>query len=287
MATKGLEGDPPDLGMALTNITNMATWPHTLLASDPWEVPPSYAQINGFEVGMMVPDMLHCWNLGVARDVLGSSLKVILSERIIFDAPRLEDRLMQATHSLRAFARETRQPLRLKKFTKNRLTWKENVYAELVCSGFDAYVIGTWLEKILEPYGREYPEISTLVWSSNKAVSCMYAAGRFYTPLEKENLKALWGVFARTFLHLASKARQEMKFLWRVKPRFHLMCHLFDSHRNVNGSCYSTWMDEDYLRKVSRTLALTAVKSAQHRLLQRWLLSLAVHFKSNLPVVQP
>ena len=273
------------MDFAFTDVSATAGWRGTWLASPPWRVVPHYSQMLGFCLSMVVPDLLHCWNLGVARDVLGSALKIILSQRIVFDAPRLEDRMLQATESVRSYAKQHRYHLRLRKFTKAKLQWSSKGYPELGCSGYDAFVVGSWLEYILEDHSNVYSEISTLLWSSNRAVSLMYSADRYLTLDEKNNLKELGGLFVRTYLHLACEARRNLQYLWRVKPKLHLLCHIFQSARVINQARYSTWLDEDFLKKVGRTLRLSPVKGAQHRMLQRWLLSLPLHFQKNLPKV--
>ena len=272
-----------DVHMSFTDMSDSAPWRSTWLASVPWTIEPHFASLCGFKLSMVVPDMLHCLNLGVARDALGSALKILLQERVVWDAPRLEDRMNLATESLRQFARVNKYHLRMKRFTRNRLTWKANRYPELVCSGYDSFVISSWLEGILENHADRYPMILTLLWSCNKATSLMYAASGFLTPEEKASLKVLGNLFLKTFLHLACQARQDLKFFWRVRPKLHLLAHVFDSCRDVNQSRYSTWMDEDYLKKIGRTLKLSPMRGAQQRLLQRWLLCLPGHFKQHLP----
>jgi hypothetical protein len=42
---------------------------------------------------------------------------------------------------------------------------------------------------------------------------------------------------------------------------------------------YARWMDEDWLRKISHTMKLTAVKTSQHRVLQRWLMAVPVNLE--------
>ena len=71
----------------------------------PWTVSPSFSMIRGFQCSMLMPDLLHCWNLGLARDLLGSSLKIIFQGRIIFAEPTLRERMMRATESLKKFAK--------------------------------------------------------------------------------------------------------------------------------------------------------------------------------------
>lgn len=270
-ATKGNSGD---LSKCFTDISPTAMWRRTFCRSFPWNISPNYSLIRGFHISMVVPDLLHVWNLGVARDVIGSTLKTILSETVVFNAPTLPTRLLLATLSLRQFAKQNRYPLRLKKLTRAKLIWKSKAYPGFASSGYDAFVVMRWLESILVNHTRRYMEIATLLWCSNQAISLMYSAGQFLTQIEKDNLDVLGGMFISLFLSMAKKALDEHKLMWRVKPKLHLLCHMFSSPRFINQSFYSTWMDEDYLKKVGKTLSLTPMKTAQKRLLQRWCLSI-------------
>lgn len=42
---------------------------------------------------------------------------------------------------------------------------------------------------------------------------------------------------------------------------------------------YATWMDECWLRKVSKTIQLTSSNTAQHRVLERWLMAIPLNLK--------
>ena len=260
----------------------MAMWRRTFCRSLPWTIPPNYSLIHGFNISMVVPDLLHVWNLGVARDVIGSTMKTILAETFVFNAPTLPDRLMLATLSLRQFAKQNKYPLRLKKLTRAKLIWKSKAYPGFASSGYDAFVVMRWLEALLSNHTQRYPEIATLLWCSNQAISLMYSAGQFLTQTEKDNLDVLGGMFVSTFLSMAKKSLDEHKFLWRVKPKLHLLCHIFSSPRYINQCWYSTWMDEDFLKKIGKTLCLTSVRSSQKRLLQRWCLSIPKNLEKTL-----
>eukprot|EP00435_Cladocopium_sp_Y103_P004846 s5558_g1.t1 len=137
----------------------------------PWDIVPSYSNIVGFNLSMVVPDLLHCWNLGLARDLLGCALKQILSERVVFDAPSIPDRLKLASESLRAFAKRKRYPLRIKKPTKSKLCWGRRKYPSLAASGYDAFVVGVWLEDLLSSHSQTYPEICTMLWRVSTELS--------------------------------------------------------------------------------------------------------------------
>lgn len=250
----------------------------------PWNDAPSFSSLLGFHVSMVVPDLLHVWNLGVARDLLGTSLKLIMGDQTIFNASTIPDRLALGTDALRRFAKTHRLPLRLRKLTKAKLTWHSNKYPCLCVSGYDAYVVGRWMEDLLAAYEDSYPEIYTMLWASNKAMSLQYHANRFLTVDEKASLQTLGDIFLRTYMYMAHTAVHEHKFLWRVRPKMHMLCHIFRSPRCINQSVYSTWMDEDFLKKCGKTLGLTTNKTAQQRLLQRWLLQLPPNLVKTLGV---
>ena len=266
----------------MTDISPTATWWNTMYRSNPYTIEPSYSQLVGFHISMVVPDLLHCWNLGVSRDIIGSVLKIILTDGVIFRGPNLPIKLLLATESLRVFAKQRKLPLRLRKLTKSKLSWKSRQYPSLASSGYDAYVIMLWIESILSNHAEIYPEMATLVWTSNHAISLMYSAGLFLTQNEKENLKVLGNAFLSLYVSLAKGAMDSNKLLWRIRPKFHMMNHLFVSHRGINPAAYSTWMDEDYLKKVGKTLNLTSIRTAQKRFLQRWCLSIPRHLERSL-----
>ena len=79
---------------------------------------PPYTGLIGFKLSMVVPDLLHVWNLGVARDLTGSILKTLLKDAHVFAGSNVEERLQNATVSLKAFAKSEALPLRMKKLTK-------------------------------------------------------------------------------------------------------------------------------------------------------------------------
>ena len=212
---------------------------------------------------MLIPDLLHVWNLGVAREMLGSALKVILKTRDVFGAAALEDRRAQATASLRGHAAALKAHLRFKKISKARIGWSNEVYPSLVCSGYDAYIVGQWLETIL--VGKErFSDIYTMVWASNRALSTMYNANRFLTPQDKATIRLYGNLFLTTYMRVASEALQGRNMLFKILPKMHLLTHVWNwDHRNINASYYSTWLDEDSSKRLGKHLVSQA--SHMHR----------------------
>jgi hypothetical protein len=79
-ATKGAT----DMSLCFTDISQGAAWRSTFLQSNPWVVKPPYADLIGFELAMVMPDLLHVFNLGVCRDVIGCVLKTVIKEQYVF-----------------------------------------------------------------------------------------------------------------------------------------------------------------------------------------------------------
>ena len=278
-ASKGNEGD---LDLALTNVGSDASWWATMLSSDPWVTRPAYADLAGFHLLQIVPDLLHVWNLEVARELIGSSLKLILKSRSVFHGNTLDLRFEEASQSLRSYAKRLKLDLRIRKLTKSKLAWRAETFPSYAAKGYDAYVTGLWLEDLLRDHGEEFGDLFTLFWSSNKALSIMYACDFFMSEMQIQSVKTLGQMFLETYVRLAKTANEEGEFLFKILPKFHLLHHLWAPVRRVNQARYSTWMDEDFLRKVSKTLELTSSRTAQRRVLEQWLLSLPQHLQTQV-----
>ena len=275
-ATKG----SGDISMAFTDIQDSANWRSTYLQSFPWTTTPAYASLEGFSLKMLFPDMLHVWNLGVARDLIGTAMKTILQDRIIFDGPNIDARLKQATESLRAYARANKYGLKMKRFTKKKLTWQAKKFPEFKGSGSDAHVVGVWLGDLLAPYSDSYRDICSLFWCSNRLVRVLYSADRFLVENERNTVKVLGRMFVQLYLNQAAQAVQNHVFAYRVRPKLHLFLHLSESiHSYLNPRFYATWLDEDWLKKISRTMRLTSTKTSQFRTMERWLMSIPYNLK--------
>lgn len=268
-ATKGAAND---VHMCYTDTSDSAPYWASLYVTEPWSSRPSYAGLRAFHISMVVPDLLHVFNLGVGQHVAGGVLKRLLTERTAFPGNDLDTRMRAATASLRAYARTHQFHLRMKKITKKRLRWTRG-YPELASSGYDCFVVLSWLEEVLDLHKAVYPELYTLCWSSNKSMRLLYANKTYFlSDDERRTLRFLGQVFCSCYVALAHAAIQECKMYWRCVPKLHLLVHVYSARRKINPARYSTWMDEDFLRKTSKTLGLTAASGAQLRFLQRWVL---------------
>ena len=268
--------------MAFTDRRPEAAWRATYLRSLPWVERPWFADLVGFELAMVVGDLLHIFNLGTAKNVAACVLKIILQDTKIFTSGTIEERMAAATDSLKQFAKQNKYQLRLKKLSKSKIKWQSKKYPELGSSGSDCHVVLAWLETLLLEYSLDcYRDITVLVWSGNQCMKILYAGGWFLESGEQQSVRFLGATYINTYLKLASEAISNRRFLWKVLPKMHILDHTTDSPRKVNPAYYSTWMDEDFLKKAAKVLRLTNVKTAQKRILQRWLLATPANLLKN------
>ena len=264
--------------MAFTNTNPDAPWRATYLQSNPWVSTPSFAGLIGFDLRMVMGDLLHVMNLGTARHTAACVLKTILQTNSIFNGATIELRIDQASNHLKAWAKQNKYQLRMKKLSKSKLRWQSKKFPELGSSGSDCHVVMVWLEYLLVHHALDcFRDITILVWSANRCMRTLYAAEWFLTSDEKRTVSFLGSVYINTYFRLSQEAIASHTLMWKTIPKFHLLDHMVHSERYVNPKFYATWMDEDFLKKIARVVRVSSVKTAQKRVLQRWLMGIPAH----------
>ena len=127
---------------------------------------------------------------------------------------------------------------------------------------------------------RQY--LPTILHLTLGTMEIMYSGPWYLTEGDRSRIRTLGSVFMRVYLKLATEALSQNKFLWKCRPKLHLLHHIFRCHQRKNPAKYSTWMDEDWLRKVSKTLRLVDCTTAPKRVLQRWLLTLPLQLQHSM-----
>ncbi|CAK8993830.1 Uncharacterized protein SCF082_LOCUS3678 [Durusdinium trenchii] len=114
-----------DPNMCYVNLNHDAPWRRTAVSM--WSVKPAFANIVGFSKEMVAPDVLHCWHLGVCRDLIGSVVRLLVSERY-WPGSNINDRLAFATASLKRWAKHRALSLTIKRLTKQNLSWGDQYF---------------------------------------------------------------------------------------------------------------------------------------------------------------
>lgn len=75
---------------------------------------------------MIGPDVLHVFHLGVARDICGSVLRLLVAERY-WPGSNIDARLAYATGSLKRWCKQHKLHLAIKRLSKQNLSWSEHL----------------------------------------------------------------------------------------------------------------------------------------------------------------
>ena len=273
-ATKGTH----DVEMAYTNCADDAPWRDTIYTTLPWDEEPSLSKPPGFNLKMLGLDILHIFHLGTGRDLVASAIRVLARLRV-WRGNNLDQQLASASVSMRSYAKQHRLPLRLKRLSKVNLNWRSHGYPEAHCKGYDTFVRLKWLEFEMDQGGRaEVPHLlRTVIWASNNVFGLLANAGMFLTPHQQELVQTVGNLLIRSYLQLASDSLDQGDRLWKIRPKFHLLHHLFlESGRPsaLNFHHLSTWMGEDSVKRWMTIKRRTHRLQTTGRSLQRWLLGL-------------
>ena len=269
-ATKGTS----DVAFSYTNVADDAPWKMTEFATEPWSEMPAYALLPGFSLRMVGIDILHAFHLGIGRDLIGSVIREMARDRF-WRGSNLDKQLEAASHELRQYAKSKKLSLCIKRFSKSNLNWLSDAYPQAHVKGYDTFVILKWLDETLQSgNGRAQmsDDLKTLVWTSNSILSVWSNSSM----LQQHHIQIVGAVFIRTYIKMASECIQRRVRLYRIRPKFHLFHHLVMENRpsGFNPHWFSTWMDEDNIKRIMRIKRMTHKLQATDRCIKRWLLGL-------------
>ena len=250
------------MNYSYTNLHPGAAWRNTIWSTLPWVETPELANCRAFDPRMLAGDLLHIFHLGCGRDLLGSSLKILIQMRY-FAGTSIEKALGQASLRLRSYAKQNGLMLCLKKLTKQNLQYKSDLYPEIRCKGYDTYITLSWLVNEIERNPPTSPlrenqelldEMCTALWSADSWLRMLTHAPMHLTDSQQLQKTVLGNLFMTTYMSLAQRAVVERKKLWRVRPKIHLLHHMVleDRPSRLNPHYMSTWMDEDFIKRTMR-----------------------------------
>ena len=158
-------------------------------------------------------------------------------------------KLARATTRLKSWCRLTKRSVAFRKFSRDNLCLKSGTFPEMKAKGYDVHT----------------------------AASFMGVLGQAENFLSDEQAKHV-EVVGEAFLKVWVSQAHLHPAVYRVRPKFHVLHHCVleaaqrPSRRNVRLD--STWMDEDFMKKVSKIIRRTHRKTSPLTTLQRYLLVL-------------
>ena len=198
-------------------------------------------------------------------------------------------RLRDATTRLREFAHQQGYSMSLRRLSSKSLNFATDKFPELKAKGFDTFVVlRWWVTEVTRSKPANFDLLCTCLWSLDSFLSVATNASRFFSEQEANHLQAVGGLFLRSYLHLAVDAMRRRRRLYRIRPKFHMMCHLiFDMPASrSNFTFHSTWLDEDFNKVVMKITKQVHKRTAAKATINRWLPALPKHLEHATTVVQ-
>ena len=243
--------------LVYTDVSDQAGWRSTIGATDPWEASscPALTKLWGFTTRHIATDLLHCWNLGCLRDMVGSCVKILVKDKWYFAGRTIDKRLATLARELRAFSKTHGMQLSIKTVKRSTVAWASDKCPELHSSGYDAVVFARYLlDKLLQKPPPRYSGLTVMMWAGETFVTCLQNAGPFLTAEEAETVYQVGNLWIKSFVQLANEAAQNKELLFKCRPKMHFMHHTIDEARSRpsrrNASADTTWVDEDYVKSI-------------------------------------
>ncbi|CAE7269334.1 unnamed protein product [Symbiodinium microadriaticum] len=262
-----------DPDMLYTDCSADAPWTATEYSEqEPWVDRPAFASIDGFDLQMVQVDWMHTWSLGVARDVLGSAIKLMCKDKSIYGGPTIAKRLNQLFKDLKIYAKVHGQTVAMKRLRKNTLRWSGGC-PELHCKAADASTFMSFVRMKLQetPLEGAYRGLLGMVWAADELGRSALSSGVFLTMEQQRHIRVVGDVFLSSYCALATIACDRGEYYFKLRPKFHHLVHMVRDKRPSRRSpgwdnCY---MDEDHVKHCLRILRKVSHRTAEKSLLQR------------------
>lgn len=217
---------------------------------------------------------------------IGGVMHVLVRGRW-FGIGSAQKRLERATTSLKDFCKAIGRQVSLSRLTQDNLTLKKDKFPdpwlltgfvhlpaqELRAKGYDSFLILKWLADLLKQnVPAEFSEVAALVWCADTFVSMLCEGAMFLSEQTAVQVQYCGEAFMKLYLQQVDKQPR----VWKLRPKWHMCFHLAveansrPSRRNPGAD--STWMDEDWIKRVSRIIRKCSKNSAPRNTCHRWLL---------------
>ena len=265
----------PDL--VYTDIRPQAPWRRTENQEVPWHTFPSLAGLAGFTVNMLSIDVMHAFHLGVARDLIGTTIRILCRGRFLYRSRTISTRLQECMTEATEWASSEGKCFTFRRLKKASLLWRSDRCPELKASAADASLFLAFLEyklprvRLPEPYRG----LTSCVWAAHLFVSMLSGSDFFIGPEARQTLHTVGLAFLNTYLKLALIANERAELLFKLRPKFHVLVHLVSDLIATQGGrnpCLdSCFLEEDYvkwsLRKFRKMSKMTACLNLLRRCL--------------------
>ena len=276
-----------DFNTVYTDVSSAAGWRATVGVSPAWSDLPAFATFPSFTEQMVSIDWMHSFHMGVARDLLGTGIKIIAGGKDYFDYRTIDLRLKALLRDVKQFAKDHGKGISVTKLTKSGLGWSGGQTPEFKGSAADSGVFLSWMAALLQrqPPRDPWAGLAGVVFCADKLCSILQSASVFLSDAEKHQVRVLGNLFVNGYIRLASTAMARGLLLYKVRPKFHFVVHMLEdciARPSSRNCCWdAVWMDEDFIRYCMRMYRRMSRRCAALNILRRNLITLKKYLEKR------
>lgn len=200
-----------------------------------------------------------------------------------FGRGNLQQRLRVATGQLRAYCKRAGVKTALRCFSQDNLVLKAGSFPELRSKGADSTIILQWLaEELADVQDPQFANLSALVCLGHMFIWLLCGGPAFCDRQRADQMLTTCEGFMKLYLLM----HHQHPAVFKIRPKWHLTWHLGAEASlrpsGRNPSADSTWVDEDYMKKLSRLIRKLHRKTSAHTALSRYLIMIGQKLRLHM-----
>lgn len=276
-----------------------APWTHECGRRNPlpWSAPGpllEHLRVDQDDVAAFyLPDFFHIWHMGVGKDFAASSMMYFVLKVFHGALPAALASLNAELQAYKAANKGERVHFR-KNLNKDVLGYKssKSFPSGHWSKGADTTFFVKFVEALCQKARDEIPGVSGDIMVTTMLRACraignvfhvLFQASFWLTRAEAEQVIESGHQFCMAYTHLVRLSLARHLCLFKVKPKLHMLCHIFrtalqeyraDPDTVQNCLAYSTFQSEDFVGRISRLSRRVSSKVHGPKIYNRYVVAL-------------
>ena len=213
-------------------------------------VPVLLASVIGFRVELILIDVLHCVDLGVASHIVGNIFWLCIQLHVL--GPNIAESLANLNYKMKQWEKDNGIDHKFKgNLTKERIRTSAN-WPKLKSKAAPMHALATFALIL----AREHLSEDVILVASLlvEFYTLLKENGMFFTDDKKKQMQSVGSRLCRAYAKLACKAVSERKRMWKVTPKLHLFLHLCEWDVDFgNPRFFWCFADEDLVGQMIKS----------------------------------
>ena len=221
----------------------------------------------GFRIELVMADVLHCLDLGVASHIVGNIFWILIANHTF--ASNIADSIKVLDALLIQWQKDNRIVNKYKGHVTPERVRTSKSWPKLKSKGAPMHPVASFALALAKEYKEHVGEDCVLVIDLLvQFYAVMDRNGHFFPEHEKREIQRIGSKLCRTYCKLAAKAAAEGERLWKATPKLHLFLHLCEWDVDMgNPRFFWCYADEDMVGQMikageschPKTLAISAM----------------------------